>query len=158
MDVVISKPRELEGYTLHRAVAEMNEGRPALWLDQGNTLRIRQQGEPVLYPAGTLLGFTTTACVTVKRDGRKVYLPKNDWQGRRRWLEGKGRRNGFEVIACHLKPGFRNVEKNGKAFAIDATEFTGLIKVTDSEKFAGVLGRGLGATGKFYGLNMLIVN
>ena len=113
MDILIDKPPRVRGYALHRIVEQFRQGKPALWADEGAQLRIRPcEAQPPAHPAGTLLGFTTTACVAL-RDGRR--------------------------------------------FTVDATEFTGLLRVTEPEAFARCLVNGIGRVGKAFGLNLLIV-
>jgi hypothetical protein len=62
MDILIDKPARIQGYALHRMVEQYQQGRPALWADEGTQLRIRpRDAEPPRYETGKLLGFTTTA-------------------------------------------------------------------------------------------------
>jgi hypothetical protein len=46
---------------------------------------------------------------------------------------------------------------DGRKFRLDATDFTGLLRVTDPEKFSKALLDGIGVVGKAFGLNLLIV-
>lgn len=157
MDILIDKPARLRGYALHRIVEQHQQGKPALWADEGDKLRIRpRDAVPPSYPEGTLLGFITKACVAF--GSKHHYLPENDWQGRKKWLEQQGARKGFEVVGVHVKGGRERVETHdGRNFTVDATEFTGLLRVTDSEAFAKCLINGVGKVGKAFGLNLLLV-
>jgi hypothetical protein len=45
----------------------------------------------------------------------------------------------------------------GRQFWIDASRFTGVLKVTDSEAFALALAKGIGRVGKAFGMGMLVI-
>lgn len=159
MDIVIDKPARLSAYALHRIVEQYQQGNPALWADEGAQLRIRpQDAEVPAYPQGQLLAFAVIACVAL-RDGRKHrYLPVPDWRGRRAWFEKEASKHGFQLIGVHVKGTMQKVETHdGRRFALDATEFTGLLRVTDSQAFAQCLRKGIGRVSKAFGLGMLIV-
>jgi len=158
MDVLINKPARLRGYSLHRVVEQHQQGKPALWADEGEQLRIRpRDAQAPAYAPGTLLGFMTKACVAYGNKHR--YLPLSDWRGRRAWLEQQGAKHGFTVEGVHVHAGMERIQTHdGRDFTIDATEFTGLLRVTDSEAFARCLVNGVGKVGKAFGLNLLIVN
>lgn len=159
MDILIDKPPRVRGYALHRIVAEYQQGKPALWADEGSQVRIRPQDvTPPTYEAGRLLAFTTRACVVTSTGRRHRYLPTDDWRGRRAWLEKQGSKHGFEIVAVHVAGGMEQVETHdGRRFTIDATEFTGLLRVTNAEAFARCLTHGIGRVGKAFGLNLLVV-
>jgi CRISPR-associated protein Cas6/Cse3/CasE subtype I-E len=159
MDIVIDKPAMLSGYALHRIVEQHQQGNPALWADEGAHLRIRPQDAVVpAYTQGHLLVFTVIACVAL-RDGRKHrYLPVSDWRGRRAWFDNEASKHGFQILGVHVKGAMRKVQTHdGRCFSLDATEFTGLLSVTDSQAFARCLQKGVGRVGKAFGLGMLIV-
>ena len=62
VDTLISKPIQLRGYALHRLVAQHQNGAPALWRDEGDTVRIRSRDAcPPTYATVQLLGFVTLA-------------------------------------------------------------------------------------------------
>lgn len=157
MDILIDKPPRIKGYALHRMVAEHQQGRPALWADEGTQLRIRpRDASPPVYEPGKLLAFTTKACVAF--GSRHRYLPVEDWRGRREWMTARATRLGFELVALHVRGGMETVEAHdGRRFTVDATEFTGLLRVTDSAAFAQCLLHGIGKVGKAFGLNLLVV-
>ena len=159
MDIVIDKPSKVRGYALHRIVEQYRQGKPALWADEGTQVRIRpEEAVPPDYPAGKLLAFTTTACVSFASGHKNRYLPLNDWRGRKVWLEKRAQRHGFELVGFHVSPGMQSVETHdGRRFTLDATEFTGLLRVTDPAAFANCLLKGIGRIGKAFGLNLLIV-
>jgi CRISPR-associated protein Cas6/Cse3/CasE subtype I-E len=159
MDIVIDKPARISGYALHRMVEQHQQGVPALWADEGSRLRIRPRTtEAPAYESGTLLGFAVTACVALKSNGKHRYLPLEDWRGRRTWLERQGGKHGFEVLGVHVEPRMQKIETHdGRRFRIDATDFTGLLRVTDPAAFGKALTNGIGRVGKAFGLNLLLV-
>lgn len=159
MDILIDKPPRVRGYALHRIVEQYRQGKPALWADEGNQLRIRpEEATPPTYPADKLLAFTTTACVAFSSGHKHKYLPLDDWRGRKAWLDKQGLKHGFEVIGVHVTAEMQQVETHdGRRFKVDATEFTGLLKVTQPEAFGQCLVKGIGKVGKAFGLNLLIV-
>jgi hypothetical protein len=159
VDLLINKPASVRGYALHRLVAEYLQGRPALWADEGGQVRIRpRDATPPAYVAGTLLGFTVRACVSHSTKNRHHYLPVGDWRGRRTWLEAKAAPNGFEVVAVHVSGDMALIEAHdGRRFTVDATDFTGLLRVTDPQAFSRCLVTGVGKVGKAFGLGLLIV-
>lgn len=159
MDIVIDKPARVRGYALHRIVEQFQQGKPALWADEGTQVRIRPvDAQPPTYEAGKLLAFTTTACVVTSTGRKHRYLPVNDWRGRREWLDKEGVKHGFEIVGVHVTGGMQQVDTHdGRRFTIDATEFTGLLQVTEPIAFARCLTKGIGRVGKAFGLNLLIV-
>jgi CRISPR-associated protein Cas6/Cse3/CasE subtype I-E len=159
MDILIDKPPQLKGYALHRVVAQHPQGEHALWADEGAQLRIRPRNTNAPeYEAGTLLAFMTKACVAYQVRHKNIYLPLADWSGRKTWLEKQSVKHGFSVVGVHVKAGMERVQTHdGRSFTIDATEFTGLLRVTDSAAFQRCLVNGLGKVGKAFGLNLLLV-
>jgi hypothetical protein len=159
MDIVIDKPHQVRGYALHRIVSQFREGKPALWADEGGQVRIRpEEASPPDFPVGKLLAFTTTACVAYSSGHKHRYLPLADWRGRKVWLEKQAQKHGFELVGVHVSPGMQQITThNGRSFSLDTTEFTGLLRVTDSAAFGRCLIKGIGKVGKAFGLNLLIV-
>ena len=159
MDILIDKPARIRGYALHRIVEQFQEGKPALWADEGGKVRIRPQSEsPPQYETGKLLAFTTTACVAFASGHKHKYLPIDDWRGRKTWLDKQAQKHGFEVVSVHVSGGMQDVQTHdGRKFTIDATEFTGLLRVSDPLAFGNCLVKGIGKVGKAFGLNLLIV-
>jgi hypothetical protein len=47
------------------------------------------------------------------------------------------------------------VTKTNRKFWIDATDFTGILKVTDHAQFEQTLSKGIGRVGKAFGMGML---
>jgi CRISPR-associated protein Cas6/Cse3/CasE subtype I-E len=96
--------------------------------------------------------------VVTSTHAKHKYLPLADWRSRRTWLEQQAAKHGFELVGVHVTPAMRAVETHdGRRFSVDATEFTGILKVTDPDTFAACLLKGLGRVGKAFGLNLLIV-
>ncbi len=159
MDILIDKPPRVRGYALHRIVEQYRNGKPALWADEGQQLRIRpEEATPPIYESGKLLAFTTTACVSFSSGHKHKYLPLDDWRGRRAWLDKQGIKHGFEIVGVHITPAMQEVQTHdGRRFKLDATEFTGLLKVLEPAAFALCLIKGIGKVGKAFGLNLLIV-
>ena len=159
MDIVIDKPARLRGYALHRIVSEHLGGKPALWADEGAQLRIRPvDAQTPAFEVGKLLAFTTTACVALRDGARHRYLPTHDWRGRRDWFDKEALKHGFAVLGVHVNGGMQRVETHdGRNFTIDASEFTGLLRVSDPEAFARCLTHGIGRVGKAFGLGMLCI-
>ena len=123
MDTVIDKPARIRGYPLHRMVEQLQQGVPALWVDEGSQLRIRpKKAEAPVYETGKLLGFNVTACVSFKCHGRHRYLPLDDWRGRKAWLEKQADKHGFQVVGVHVEPKMQTVEPHdGRKFRLDAS-------------------------------------
>lgn len=159
MDILITKPASVRGYALHRMVAQYLQGRAALWADEGNQVRIRpRDAEAPVYATGIVLGFTVRACVSYSTKNHHRYLPLDDWRGRRQWLDSKAGAWGFEVVGVHVHGGMSLIEAhNGRRFTVDATEFTGILRVTDPTAFSRCLVTGIGKVGHAFGLGLLIV-
>ncbi len=165
MDHTIPKPERTTGYPLHRMVAALVDGKPALFADNGDHIVVRTDnpitttGRSVTTPsAGHVIGFELKASVAARHKGRNIYPPMNDWRVRRQWLDAQGVRHGFEVLGVHITGGSERVSaRDGRAFWIDASRFTGVLKVTDPEKFSLALCSGIGRVGKAFGMGMLVI-
>lgn len=165
MDHTIPKPELINGYSLHRMVAELVAGSPALFCDNGDHILIRTDKPITNAPrgvkvpaAGDVIAFHLKACAADRKGGRNIYPEINDWRVRREWLEAQGKKAGFEVLAVHVDGSKQNVmASGGRKFWIDATNFTGVLKVTDAVKFSSALALGIGRVGKAFGMGMLII-
>lgn len=147
-DTLIAKPESLTGHALHRVAAGLAPG--ALHRDEGDHVRVRAE------LATNLRAFTLRASVCVRVGGRNVYPHSSDWQARHDWLEREASRNGFEILTQHCSAGRQRIrDGRGRDFVIDATDFVGVLKITDAEKFAAALTRGIGRIGRAWGLGML---
>ena len=97
MDHTIPKPALIKGYSLHRMVAELVAGAPALFCDNGDHILIRTDKPITDAPrsvktpaAGEVIAFHLKACVADRKSGRNIYPELNDWRVRREWLEAQG--------------------------------------------------------------------
>lgn len=154
MDYTITKPPTMDGYATHRLVAGLLDGAPAQHVDEGAKLTIRTDAP---MPSGHILGFSLRACVSVKNKGHHRYFPTSDWRSRRAWLDRKGLQHGFEIITVHCSAKHFVVEKRPGTFTIDDTQFTGVLKVVDQEKFTAALASGIGNTARAFGFGMLVI-
>ena len=93
----------------------------------------------------------------MKNNGRHRYFPTTDWRSRHTWLERKGIQHGFEIITVHCTARHYVVDKPPKKFTIDDTQFTGVLKIVEPEKFALALQNGIGNTARAFGFGMLIL-
>lgn len=165
MDHTIPKSPVTLGYPLHRMVAELTKGEPALFSDQGEHLLIRT-ARPITPSAkalptlntGDITVFELKACVATRTGGKNIYPDRHDWQTRRAWLEKQGIKDGFEVMAAHVTGDRIQIQAaGGRRFWIDASHFTGVLKVTDGATFANTLTQGIGRVGKAFGMGLLII-
>lgn len=164
-EFTVKKPRAIRGYPIHRAVAALTQGAPHTWRDNGETLTIRTaaplgtDGEDLpKVQVGELRMFSLRACVGSKVRGRHVYPAKGDHQARQVWLGKQGLRHGFEVVAVHSTSDITRVsDQAGRDFALDATDFTGVLKVLDVAAFESALRTGVGATGRAFGFSLLSI-
>ena len=164
LDYAIPKPPSLRGYPLHRMVSELTNSEPALFSDEGHTLRIRTaapidgDGEPLgSFTEGDIRAFELRACVSTKRKGKHFYLPISDWRSRHDWLRNKGAQNGFEILSLHSSQRMAKVEDQRRSFRVDQTDFTGILKIKDVEAFEVALTKGIGSTARTFGFGLLIV-
>lgn len=164
-EFIVKKPRSISGYPIHRAVAALTRGAPHTWRDNGETLTIRTdasldaQGEDLPeVQLGELRMFNLRACVGSKVRGRHVYPARGDHESRQAWLGRQGLRHGFEVVAVHCTSDIARVaDQSGRNFTLDATDFTGVLKVIDIVAFQTALRAGVGGTGKAFGFSLLSI-
>lgn len=164
-DHSIPKPSQTRGYALHRMVAELAQGQGVLFADQGDHLLVRtaqpitSQGRPLPAPAqGAVLAFELQASVAARKGGKNIYPELHDWPTRRAWLDNEGLKHGFALMAVHVTADrLRVLDKSGRQFWIDASHFTGVLKVTDATLFTAALSSGIGRVGKAYGMGLLLV-
>jgi hypothetical protein len=164
-DYSLNKPATLSGYPIHRMVAALTHGAPHLWRDNGDTLTIRTSAAldaPGLalpeVPVGELRLFSLRACVASKVRGRHIYPARGDHEARQTWLRKQGLRHGFELVAVHCTSDTARVaDQSGRNFTLDATDFTGVLKVTDAAAFQAALRAGVGSTGKAFGFGLLSI-
>ena len=150
MDITIDKPATMNGYSTHRAVAALTNGAPAQFVDNGSSVTIRTNAD---VPTD-IKCFTLKAACGTKVNGQHRYFRQGDHIARKAWLSRKGMQHGFEVLAVHATSE-RMVVNKGEGFTMDATTFTGVLKITDATKFANAVMSGVGGPGKAFGLGML---
>lgn len=164
-EFTVKKPPSISGYPIHRAVAALANGAPHLWRDNGETLTIRTAAaldapgaELPSAQAGELRLFNLRACVAHKVRGRHVYPPPGDHKARQDWLGRQAQRHGFEVLTVHCssRPA-RVADQSGRDFRLDATDFTGVLKVLDATAFGNALRTGVGSTGRAFGFSLLSI-
>lgn len=164
-DHVIRKPASMKGYELHRMVAELCSGERYQFVDRGDHLIVRtsreisDSGSPLKATgSGDLLAFELRACVATRLGGKNIYPDVGDWRSRRSWLEREADRAGFLLMAVHVTDRrLKVVSKSERSFWIDATDFTGILKVVDQQRFSSALAQGIGRVGKAFGMGMLII-
>ena len=164
LDYEISKPSTIRGYPLHRMVSELTSNESSLFSDEGNTLLVRTSktidapSKPLKKLAvGEISAFELRACVSVKRKGKHLYFPVNDWRSRHEWLRTKATQNGFEILSLHSSQKMTKIDDGKRDFRIDQTDFTGILKVTEGSAFEQALVKGIGSTGRTFGFGLLII-
>ena len=167
-DYVLPKPHSTSGYAVHRMVEGLTVGARPLFTDMGDRLWVRS-GAPITgtqvlpVPAlavGDIAAFQLRACVSKKTKGKRSYYPTGDWLARHQWLRRQGQRHGFEVLTVHCTAGLAKIAKTDGAhqnFTVDRTDFTGVLKVIDADKFQIALSTGIGACARAFGFGMLII-
>jgi CRISPR-associated protein Cas6/Cse3/CasE subtype I-E len=146
-------------------VMDLTKGVPAIFADEGKTLVVRTEYEidapstPVKrFNDGDLTAFELCACVSKKRKGKHIYLPIADWRSRRAWLAAQGEKHGFELLTHHSTSKMVEIsDGQERVFRVDQTDFTGILKVTDTKQFHSALTTGVGSTARTFGFGMLIV-
>lgn len=134
----------------------------AKWLYHGQNARQRPLDALLTaFHVGRQMGFDLLACPSKKvaSEGRpnsaRVFLRTP--QERRDWLNRQGEKYGFAV--CALRE-YEPVELYGKRktgnMSLRAVRFSGLLKITDAERFAEAYRQGIGPE-KAYGLGMLLL-
>lgn len=165
LDHTVSKPPSLDGYGAHRLVQGLTDGESPLFVDMGDKVVVRtarpitREGKPPrAAAAGELVGFELRACVSRKVRGRHVYYPPGDWRARHDWLRRRGERGGFAPLTVHCRAGLAVIDKGGgRRFTVDRTDFAGVLRVTDAERFARAVETGVGSTAKAFGFGMLVI-
>ena len=162
MEYVIDKPLSVAKYASHRLVAGLTGGKPASWFDEGERLRVRTleslatAAQPArTFTAGQIVGFQLKASCGKKIKGKHRYFHTADWRSRHEWLKRKGELHGFEVLTVHCRAEQERINAGIRVFTVDATSFTGVLKVTDLEKFNAVLISGIGSTAKAFGFGFI---
>ena len=162
MEYVIEKPLTVSKYASHRMIAGLTGGNPASWFDEGNRLLVRTLtplavGEqlPRTFSTGQVIGFQLKASCGKKVKGKHRYFHTADWRSRHEWLNRKSELHGFEVLTVHCHAEQERISSDKRTFTVDATSFTGVLKVTDIDKFNAVLVSGIGSTAKAFGFGFI---
>lgn len=163
-EYAIPKPPGVSGYKVHQIVEAMTGGKSPLFVDAGDKIIIRTDAElpaekitPRLWNEGSVISFQLRACVSRKRKGKHIYPPRNDIETRKAWLRAKAPGAGFELVSVFVIPTSMKIEKPSQHFSMDATEFVGILRVTNAFAFAEALRKGIGTTGRAFGLGMLVI-
>jgi len=164
MDFVLQKPPGVRGYALHRMAAGLTGGDKVLFADCGDHLLLRTDKplavdqRPVrTFASGDIIGFELRACVGKKVKGKHRYFPTADWRSRHQWLERQGQLHGFTIITVHCTAGMLPVKAGDRQFTVDQTDFTGVLKVADAERFTSAVANGIGNKAKAFGFGMLLI-
>lgn len=162
MEYTIDKPTSIDKYANHRIVSGLTGGKPASWLDEGERLRIRTQDaiqadaqRKRTFAIGQIVGFQLKASCGKKVKGKHRYFHTSDWRSRHEWMNRKGQLHGFEVLTIHCHAQQERIQAGSRTFSVDATSFTGVLKVTDLERFNAVLVSGIGSTAKAFGFGFI---
>lgn len=164
-DYIVTKPGTTRGYKAHQMVLGLTKEPTTLFVDLGDSLRIRSE-KPITDEAigmrdiseGSICGFELKACVSKKRKGKHIYFPLADWRSRHEWLRKQGERNGFEPLTVTSHSSMLKISDGDKRkFSVDETDFCGVLKVTDPEKFKAALRNGIGSTARTFGFGMLVI-
>lgn len=100
---------------------------------------------PVTMPAnGERRTFELVAAPMTKDNGITKPLPKDDPAARMRWLNGAGRRHGFEVLEAAVSSRPVHYDRKGTKFWLERAEFRGELVVTDALKLSVALASGIG--------------
>jgi CRISPR-associated protein Cas6/Cse3/CasE subtype I-E len=164
MDFVLQKPPSIRGYALHRMAAGLTGGDKVLFADCGDHLLLRTDKpldvdqRPVrTITTGDIIGFELRACVGTKVKGKHRYFPTADWRSRHQWLERQGEQHGFSLVTVHCTAKMLPVQAGERNFTVDQTDFTGVLKVTDADRFKLAVSNGIGNKAKAFGFGMLII-
>ena len=157
-------------YAQHQRVYAITEAAKhsdrVLFRDDGDVLIVRStreiqgalRAEDVVAPAnGSLCVFSLDACVEKKRTrGFSHYPVHHDRKSREDWLLRKAEAAGVEILDVAIAAGMlHDTKQSGEPIVMDATKFTGVLRVTDAEKLRVALAGGVGRKGKAFGLGLL---
>ena len=156
-DVYFKLTEPLGAYDLHKLVYEKfssADERGFLFspviIDGGQAVMLRgdfENGkETEQAVAGESYLFTLRASVQAKKDGKRSGIAFSDKGNERReaWLTRRGEDNGFTVVAVETTAEKCWVTKPDAPFWVDATTFTGILRVTDADLFNTALKKGIG--------------
>ena len=164
-DHTIPKPVNLKAYAIHRMATELCSGSPCQFIDRVDHFVVRTDKEitntakKVIIPdLNSVIAFELRTSVSARRKNKNIYPVQQDWRFRREWLEKQGLRYGFQILAVHVNAKYMQIESsNDRKFWIDCSEFTGILKVTDTSLFSEAINKGIGRIGKAFGMGMLVI-
>lgn len=139
---------------LYRELAR-GGGRDFLFAEDAGALIVRSRnlpsdlahaGKPVVVAStGDVLKFTLVASPMRKSGASTRQIDRDDEEGRLQWLHRQGALCGFEVIGdpsvVHRPVHFR---KSGRQWWLERSEFRGVLRVVDADKFNVSLETGIG--------------
>jgi hypothetical protein len=165
-DVLLRVARDADRYGIHAAPDE-RWGRRGdvgfLWcigrVADGPAARVRPpvdhaegaHGIAIVAPSeDASLQFRLNVNITHKigATGKRASWPRNEIAPRLRWLDRRAAENGFVVEQVQTDVDRAFIRK-GKGFWIDDTRFSGILRVTDSTRFATGLVGGIGQRSTF---------
>ena len=175
VETTIPKPERTNAYTIHRMVAELANGIPHLWRDNGknvvirslSSLSVKDRGElpstpcekESMFAPSDVRMFQLRASVGVKNKGRHRYFSVGDAAPRNAWLKERSESYGFEILALHNTSKKTCISgRRGGSFTVDQTDYTGCLKITNPDKFFVALTQGISGGSKGFGFGMLILN
>jgi hypothetical protein len=165
LDHIIPKPARIAGYTLHQLIEAATDGGRPLFVDRGDHLVVRTDNPITPRPVptrqvskGDVIAFELRACVAKKVKGKAIYFPLGDWRSRHAWLERKATTCGFEVLALRSTSSMAKIAKADRTFAVDQTDFMGVLRVTHVAQFEIAMAKGVGSTARAFGFGMLTIN
>ena len=92
-----------------------------------------------------------------KNSRRRVFRLREE---RLAWLERKAAQNGFIILQAEETAGEKSravhPRENGGELYLDTYQYTGILRITDADRFRNAVQKGIG-TGKSYGLGMLLL-
>lgn len=165
-DYEIPKSQSMSVVDTHRVVSAINGGSNCQWRDDGDKIIVRTKANLPLpfvelpeVHEGEIRVFKLVTSTSTQNSGRRTPLPQGDHGARKRWLEQRAGRCGFELLNSHSTDSLVHVEKNpGKRFCMDRTVFIGTLRVTNRELFKQALETGItGGKGTAYGFGLITV-
>lgn len=164
LDNTIPKPTTIGTYENHQMMEGLTGGGRPLFLDMGDHLIVRsdraltQQYRPVPVVAeGDVRAFELRASCGVKNKGRHRYFPLKDWRARHEWLKSRAPEHGFEVLTVNVTARRMKIAKAERSFWMDSSDFTGILRVINTEAFDKVLAEGFPGPGRAFGHGLLII-
>jgi len=164
MSYVISKPRDMSGYDVHRVVAGVTGGVSAVYVDDGDQVVINTPAKVELpvrperkFSSGDVVAFKLKACVGKKIQGRHIYFDLRDIESRRKWINRHAEMFGFSLVTVYIKSAKELVQKTNREFYVDSTTFVGVLQVLDEVKFSRAVSGGVGNKARAFGFGFLSI-